>query len=48
MPPAAAVITVSPMSVAEPGVKCFLVERYGPAATVGEAAKRLTAAHYGA
>lgn len=42
MSPAAAVITVSPMSVAEPGVKCFLVEWYGPAATVGEAAKRLS------
>ena len=33
------------MNDAEPGVRCFLVEWYGPAAiagTVGEAAKRLS------
>ena len=33
------------MNVAEPGVRCFLVEWYGPAAiagTAGEAAKRLS------
>jgi hypothetical protein len=45
MSPAAAVITVSPMSVDGPGVRCFLVEWYGPAASAGtavEAAKRLS------
>jgi hypothetical protein len=45
MSSAAAVITVSAMSVGETGVRCFLVEWYGPAAiagTVGEAAKRLS------
>jgi hypothetical protein len=45
MSPAAAVITVSPMSVGQTGVRCFLVEWYGPAAiegTVGEAAKRFS------
>jgi hypothetical protein len=44
MSPASAVITVSPMSVGGPGVRCFLVEWYGPAAivgTVGAAAERL-------
>jgi hypothetical protein len=45
MSSAAAVITVSPMGVGGPGVRCFLVEWYGPAAiagSAGEAAKRLS------
>jgi hypothetical protein len=45
MPPLAALTTVSPMKDTERGVRCFLVEWYGPAAiagTVGPAAKQLS------
>jgi hypothetical protein len=47
MSSASTVTTVSSMSVGGPGVRCFLVEWYGPVAiagTVGAAAERLRSA----